>query len=97
MGRHKRRLLDDRVDDVVAALGGRCGGHRCAKIQTVRESIERSALHTLRARLMPRGLPFSFGMLDSAIQRVINPPFEGNCGSQPPSGRKIGTRDLLWA
>jgi hypothetical protein len=78
LSRQKRRLLDDRIDQVIAAIDDLCWGRRWKKIQTEREYFERNAPCMRYATFKAQGLPIGSGMVESAVRRVINLRMKGN-------------------
>jgi hypothetical protein len=77
--KHRRLLLQGRVDEVVGAVQAICRGRNSKEIRTQRnyfvKNMTRMAFDQIRALKMPIGS----GCVESAIRRVINLRLKGPC------------------
>lgn len=75
----RRHLLQDQVDQVVAAAQEICRGRNSKEIRTQRDYFVNNAARMRYARIRSLSLPIGSGCVESAIRRVVNLRLKGPC------------------
>jgi hypothetical protein len=77
--RQRKLLLQDQVDQVVAAVQEICRGRNSKEIRTQRDYFVKNAARMRYAQIRSLSLPIGSGCVESAIRRVVNLRLKGPC------------------
>jgi hypothetical protein len=77
--RQRKRLLQDQVAKVVAAVQEICRGRNSKEIRTQRNYFVKNAARMSYARMRSLNMPIGSGCVESAIRRVVNLRLKGPC------------------